>query len=102
MLGGIAHLHSKGLIWTDAKPANFVNFFNEQTDKIDRKMVDFNTVVGEGERVTAATDEHAPPEYHAKEPPRADESFDEASRIEQLLNDPKVARDLDDESGDAN
>ncbi|MBU1253776.1 MAG: 30S ribosome-binding factor RbfA [Alphaproteobacteria bacterium] len=33
---------------------------------------------------------------------RADESFDEASRIEQLLNDPKVARDLDDESGDAN
>ena len=29
-----------------------------------------------GERVTAATDEHAPPEYHAKEPPRADESFD--------------------------
>ncbi|MDP4540033.1 30S ribosome-binding factor RbfA [Qipengyuania sp. DY56-A-20] len=33
---------------------------------------------------------------------RADESFDEASRIEQLLNDPKVARDLNDESGDAN
>ena len=33
---------------------------------------------------------------------RADESFVEASRIEQLLNDPKVARDLDDESGDAN
>jgi ribosome-binding factor A len=32
---------------------------------------------------------------------RADESFDEASRIEQLLNDPKVARDLDDEAGDA-
>ena len=28
---------------------------------------------------------------------RADESFDEASRIEQLLNDPKVARDLDEE-----
>lgn len=27
----------------------------------------------------------------------ADESFDEAFRIEQLLNDPKVARDLDDE-----
>ncbi len=26
-----------------------------------------------------------------------DESFDEADRIEQLLNDPKVARDLDDE-----
>ena len=24
-----------------------------------------------------------------------DESFDEASRIDQLLNDPKVARDLD-------
>ena len=28
---------------------------------------------------------------------RADESFDEASRIEQLLDDPRVARDLDDE-----
>lgn len=28
---------------------------------------------------------------------RPDESFDEASRIEQLLNDPKVARDLDEE-----
>lgn len=26
---------------------------------------------------------------------RADESFDEAERIERLLNDPKVARDLD-------
>ena len=26
----------------------------------------------------------------------ADESFDEAARIERLLNDPKVARDLDD------
>jgi len=26
----------------------------------------------------------------------ADESFDEAGRIEQLLNDPRVARDLDD------
>lgn len=26
---------------------------------------------------------------------RADESFDEAARIERLLNDPKVARDLD-------
>ena len=26
---------------------------------------------------------------------RADESFDEADRIERLLNDPKVARDLD-------
>lgn len=26
-----------------------------------------------------------------------DESFDEADRIEQLLNDPKVARDLGDE-----
>ncbi|MBU0669939.1 MAG: 30S ribosome-binding factor RbfA [Alphaproteobacteria bacterium] len=32
---------------------------------------------------------------------RADESFDEASRIEQLLNDPKVARDLDEDSDDA-
>lgn len=28
---------------------------------------------------------------------RPDESFDEADRIEKLLNDPKVARDLDDE-----
>ena len=28
---------------------------------------------------------------------RADESFDEAGRIEQLLDDPRVARDLDDE-----
>jgi ribosome-binding factor A len=28
---------------------------------------------------------------------RADESFDEADRIEQLLRDPKVARDLEDE-----
>ncbi|RPF72126.1 30S ribosome-binding factor RbfA [Aurantiacibacter spongiae] len=28
---------------------------------------------------------------------RADESFDEASRIEQLLDDPKVRRDLDGE-----
>lgn len=28
---------------------------------------------------------------------RADESFEEADRIERLLNDPKVARDLDDE-----
>ena len=27
---------------------------------------------------------------------RVDESFEEADRIEQLLNDPKVARDLDD------
>ena len=26
-----------------------------------------------------------------------DESFDEADRIEKLLSDPKVARDLDDE-----
>ena len=26
---------------------------------------------------------------------RADESFEEADRIEKLLNDPKVARDLD-------
>ena len=31
---------------------------------------------------------------------RADESFDEASRIEQLLDDPRVARDLDDEEED--
>ncbi|MCH7629151.1 MAG: 30S ribosome-binding factor RbfA [Novosphingobium meiothermophilum] len=30
----------------------------------------------------------------------ADESFDEASRIEQLLSDPKVRRDLDAEDGD--
>ena len=30
---------------------------------------------------------------------RADESFDEASRIEQLLDDPRVARDLDGEEG---
>lgn len=29
---------------------------------------------------------------------KPDESFDEASRIEQLLNDPKVVRDLDDEA----
>lgn len=29
---------------------------------------------------------------------KPDESFDEASRIDQLLNDPKVARDLDDDS----
>ena len=28
---------------------------------------------------------------------RADESFDEAYRIERLLNDPKVARDLDED-----
>ncbi|MBO80403.1 30S ribosome-binding factor RbfA [Citromicrobium bathyomarinum] len=28
---------------------------------------------------------------------RPDESFDEADRIERLLNDPKVARDLEDE-----
>ncbi|WP_338240959.1 30S ribosome-binding factor RbfA [Aurantiacibacter hainanensis] len=28
---------------------------------------------------------------------RADESFDEASRIEQLLDDPKVRRDLDED-----
>ena len=28
---------------------------------------------------------------------RADESFDEADRIEKLLNDPKVARDLDED-----
>ncbi|WP_379552006.1 30S ribosome-binding factor RbfA [Qipengyuania sp. DGS5-3] len=30
---------------------------------------------------------------------RADESFDEAERIEKLLDDPKVARDLADEAG---
>ena len=29
---------------------------------------------------------------------RADESFDEADRIERLLRDPKVARDLDEDS----
>ena len=29
---------------------------------------------------------------------KPDESFDEASRIDQLLNDPKVARDLDDDN----
>ena len=28
---------------------------------------------------------------------RTDESFEEADRIERLLNDPKVARDLDEE-----
>ena len=37
--------------------------------------------------------------YAAKLAFRADESFDEAERIERLLADPKVARDLD--SGDA-
>lgn len=31
---------------------------------------------------------------------RSDESFDEAERIETLLRDPKVARDLDDEPDD--
>ena len=31
---------------------------------------------------------------------RKDESFAEADRIEALLRDPKVARDLDDEAGD--
>lgn len=31
---------------------------------------------------------------------RSDESFDEAERIETLLRDPKVARDLDEELGD--
>lgn len=31
---------------------------------------------------------------------RADESFEEADRIEELLSDPRVARDLDDESED--
>ena len=31
---------------------------------------------------------------------RKDESFDEADRIEALLRDPKVARDLSDEGGD--
>lgn len=30
---------------------------------------------------------------------RADESFDEASRIEALLDDPKVRRDLDEDEG---
>ena len=30
-----------------------------------------------------------------------DESFDEAERIEKLLHDPKVVRDLGDEAGDA-
>ncbi|OZA90661.1 MAG: ribosome-binding factor A [Erythrobacter sp. 34-65-8] len=29
---------------------------------------------------------------------KPDESFDEAERIERLLNDPKVARDLDEEA----
>ena len=29
---------------------------------------------------------------------KPDESFDEASRIDQLLNDPKVSRDLDDDN----
>lgn len=32
---------------------------------------------------------------------RKDESFAEADRIEELLRDPKVARDLEDEGGDA-
>lgn len=32
---------------------------------------------------------------------RADESFDEADRIEALLRDPKVARDLEQEEGEA-
>ena len=31
---------------------------------------------------------------------RPDESFEEADRIERLLNGPKVARDLDDDPGD--
>jgi len=31
---------------------------------------------------------------------RADESFDEASRIESLLDDPRVRRDLDEDSGE--
>lgn len=30
---------------------------------------------------------------------RADESFDEAERIDRLLSDPRVQRDLDDEAG---
>ncbi|MFA7596965.1 MAG: 30S ribosome-binding factor RbfA [Novosphingobium sp.] len=34
--------------------------------------------------------------YAAKIQFRADESFDEAGRIERLLSDPRVARDLDD------
>ncbi|MEL6878478.1 MAG: 30S ribosome-binding factor RbfA [Pseudomonadota bacterium] len=32
---------------------------------------------------------------------RADESFDEADRIESLLRDPKVARDLGDDEGES-
>ena len=38
--------------------------------------------------------------YAAKLKFLADESFDEASHIEQLLRDPKVARDLDRADGD--
>ena len=38
--------------------------------------------------------------YAAKLKFLADESFEEASHIEQLLRDPKVAQDLDDEDGD--
>ena len=37
--------------------------------------------------------------YAAKIQFRADESFDEAGRIEQLLSDPRVARDLDGDEG---
>ncbi|MDF7777583.1 30S ribosome-binding factor RbfA [Sphingomonas sp. AOB5] len=39
--------------------------------------------------------------YAAKLKFLADESFDEGSRIDQILRDPKVARDLGDEEGDA-
>ncbi|MBW4330162.1 30S ribosome-binding factor RbfA [Stakelama sp. CBK3Z-3] len=38
--------------------------------------------------------------YAAKLKFLADESFEEASHIEQLLRDPKIAQDLDDEDGD--
>lgn len=37
--------------------------------------------------------------YAAKIQFRADESFDEAGRIERLLSDPRVARDLDGDAG---
>jgi len=38
--------------------------------------------------------------YAAKLKFRADDSFDEAGRIERLLSDPKVARDLGDQGGE--
>ncbi|PKB13340.1 ribosome-binding factor A [Novosphingobium kunmingense] len=38
--------------------------------------------------------------YAAKIKFLPDETFDEADRIERLLRDPKVARDLDDDQGD--